>query len=887
MLFCVYPLSSQSYGLHFASRETIPEKRTSLDLTPDKPLCFQEAFSIDFDIHFTPGQARYSGYIFRLINKSSENIDLLFDNRDTLFKIVYKSSFTNLSFKSAGRFFSWNKIRISYSASLGLSLHVNEVLIGSQRVKLRDQCIKIFFGANQYQGFRNSDIPPMDLKNVRVMDKNTYYYWPLDKTSGTSFLDSSGSMEAKVINPAWIAPLHSNWTRKLSFHVKGNASVSFDPVTEQLYAIGNDSLYTYSVSEDKHTAQVSDYGKNLPRGNQALFFGKEKKIINFYPDNKSLSEYDVVRKKSNSPLPVNRQLTAFWHANKFISAVDSSLYVVGGYGYNKYKNTILRYHLYRHTWDSIKPTGDFFAPRYLAAAGVNKAGDTAFIIGGYGSESGDQMLSPGYFYDLYCFDIRRQKFTKRYTLTIPAEHFVFSNSLIVNDSSRTYLALVYPKDKFNATLQLIKGSLDKPEYEILASSFPYSFFDSKSYTDLFLCRNKGVLLAVTLFRIDDAKGGGYEDVSNLAPDQLAKLADATIVNVYTIADPPNTTSPPSVMPANGQEKKLSYKTTSITILALIVTGLVFFLLFRRKNKAVTQKTKESNLPVEIVLPVTVKKVEVADPLPSRDASRPVQGALDEPMFVFDGKEAFDKGDSPGVKILLFGDFIVLDKEGNNLTKAFTPLLKELFLMILIYTLRFGKGVSLDKLNENFWSGKVAHESKNNRAVNIAKLKTVLDKIGYCTIKKEGACWTFAFDADNVYIDFAEYLIINTGQKENKLTRLLGIATKGGFLQNESYYWLDDIKSEISNKLIDNLIQAAHELNINESGETRVQIANTIFLFDELNEQALILKCRAQISLGRHAIAKITYERFVTKYREIYGQDFKLAFQDIINNRLLF
>ncbi|HTF29916.1 MAG TPA: hypothetical protein VK625_13780 [Flavitalea sp.] len=880
-------MSAQTYGLHFASRETIPEKRTSLDLTPGKPLCFKETFSIDFDIHFTPGQARYSGYIFRLINKSSENIDLLFDNRDTLFKIVYKGSFTNLRFKSAGRFFSWNKIRISYSTSLGLSLHVNGALIGSQQVKLRDQCIKIFFGANQYQGFRNSDIPPMDLKNVRVSDKYIYYYWPLDKISGTSFFDSSGSLEAKVINPVWIAPLHSNWSKKLSFHVKGNASISFDPVTEQLFAIGNDSLYTYSVSEDKQTAQVSDYGKKLPRGNQSLFFGKEKKILNFYPDNKSLSEYDVVGKKSNSSLAGNGQLTAFWHATKFISTVDSSLYVVGGYGYNKYKNTILRYHLYRHTWDSIKPTGDFFAPRYLAAAGVNKTGDTAFIIGGYGSESGDQMLSPGYFYDLYSFDIRHRKFTKSYTLNVPAEHFVFGNSLIVNDSSRTYQALVYPKDKFNASLQLIKGSLDKPEYEFLASSFPYSFFDSKSYADLFLCKNKGVLLAVTLFRIDDSKGGGYEDVSNLAPDQLAKLADATIVNVYTIADPPNASSPPAVVPGNRQEKKQSYKTTAITILGLIVTGLIFFLLFRRKNKAVTQKTKESNLPIEIVLPAGVKKVEVANSPPFREASLPVQGAHVEPMHVYGGPATFNKEDSPGAKILLFGDFIVLDKEGNDLTKAFTPLLKELFLMILVYTLRFGKGVSLDKLNENFWSGKVAHESKNNRAVNIAKLKTVLDKIGHCTIKKEGARWIFAFDSDKVYIDFAEYLKINAAQQENKLNRLLGIATKGGFLQNESYYWLDDIKSEISNKLIDSLIQAAHELNINESGETRVQIANTIFLFDELNEQALVLKCRAQISLGRHALAKITYERFVTKYREIYGQDFKLAFQDIINNSLLF
>ena len=48
-------LYSQSYGLQFFSHESIPEKRTSLNLTPGEPLCLNEDTQISFDLKFVPG----------------------------------------------------------------------------------------------------------------------------------------------------------------------------------------------------------------------------------------------------------------------------------------------------------------------------------------------------------------------------------------------------------------------------------------------------------------------------------------------------------------------------------------------------------------------------------------------------------------------------------------------------------------------------------------------------------------------------------------------------------------------------------------------------------------------------------------------------------------
>lgn len=848
-------ISAQTYGLHFASRETMPENRTSLELAPAQPLCLDGEFSISFDLHFVPGQERYSGYIFRIINEKAENIDLLFDSRDKLLKVIFKETFTDIQCKMGEDFFSWNNLRLSYHPQKGFSFWINDRHIATQQIHLTDDCLRIFFGANRYQGFRNSDIPPMELRNIRIMNNDQLsYFWTLNNTSGNETTDSVHQAKAKVVNPQWIAPLHSNWQKINSFHVKGNASIAFDSGTEQLYAIGNDSLYTYSASSGKLiSVALHNEGNKLPHGNQSVFNLQTKELFNFYPDGKRLSRYNPGLQKWLPALTGNGQLTGFWHVNKFISPVDSSLYIIGGYGYNKYKKLVLRCNLNTNKWDTIQTSGDTFAPRYLAAAGLNKNGDTAFLLGGYGSQSGDQMLSPGYFYTLYAFDIRNHTFTKRYTLKEPAEHFVFSNSLIINEADRTYYALIYPKDQFNTNVQLIRGSLDKPEYELLGNKLPYFFFDSKSYLDLFACKQNNALIAVTLFRIDDTKGGGYEDVSSLPPDELAKMADATAINIYTIADPPNlsTTATPASLPVT---KNSNSSGLVFFILAALAAMAIAFLIFKRIRK------KEATVPAIVQEKYTV-------------AENPGPG------------EGTQQAQVPVSRISLFGNFEVFDKTGNNLTQSFTPLLKELFLMIIIYTIRLEKGVSLDTLNENFWSGKDARDLKNNRAVNIAKLKALLEKLDSCTLRKEAGQWKFIYDKEQVYVDFAAYYHIISRKfiaDRQSLDELLDITRRGTFLQYENYKWLDDIKSEVSNNLLNQFTRYSSTLPISGNAELLIRMADTIFLLDELNEEALTLKCRSLIALGRHAIAKGVFEKFAVKYRQIYAEEFPVSFQQIIN-----
>src|SRR5258707_10391696 len=89
---------AQTYGLTFSSHEAVLEKRTSLDLSPDDSLCFSKNFDLSVDINFLPYRQTYFGYVIRIINGNDQNIDLIYDQKTSLFKIIIGEKFSGISF---------------------------------------------------------------------------------------------------------------------------------------------------------------------------------------------------------------------------------------------------------------------------------------------------------------------------------------------------------------------------------------------------------------------------------------------------------------------------------------------------------------------------------------------------------------------------------------------------------------------------------------------------------------------------------------------------------------------------------------------------------------------------------------------------------------------
>jgi two-component SAPR family response regulator len=235
-------------------------------------------------------------------------------------------------------------------------------------------------------------------------------------------------------------------------------------------------------------------------------------------------------------------------------------------------------------------------------------------------------------------------------------------------------------------------------------------------------------------------------------------------------------------------------------------------------------------------------------------------------------------------IYLFGPFQVFDKEGNDISQLFSPLLKELFLVLVTYTISNGRGISSNELNEILWRDKSEKDAMNNRSVNLTKLKILLEKIGNCIIVKESGFWQIQVPDDEIYIDYKKYvaLLQSAGDPAKGYMRQLMGIIKGPFLAQTDYNWLDDIKSGISNSGIHICLDYLDSPDMPKDPEFVVEIANCIFYFDQVNEDALIHKCKSLVLLKRHALASKTYDKFLKDYKDIYGADFQKTFQEVIS-----
>lgn len=833
--------AGQSYGLGFSGHEVVQDKRTGLDLSPGKNLCLKKNFEIAFDFGFIAGHSDYFGYIVRMIDERNQNIDILYDRRSTdgmHFKVVIGETFSNIAFNidQEKLFNKWTRFRlIVYSERKQLDLYADNKKYSTSLKAMPRKCYKILFGANDFNDFKTTDVPAMKIRDIKVFDSGKLsYYWKLNEDKGNIAAESVKGADAGVINPLWIKRLHYSWQLCRSFNIGGVASTAFNPESEEVYIIGNDSLISYSAESVLRNLKYSTGPLNLVNGNQSLYSAATRRLYNIYQDEALVSVFDFRTCAWSRQYVAPAVETVFGHMNKVFSSTDSTIYTIGGYGQFLYKNSLRRYKIATGRWDSIAAKGGTFTPRYLAALGA--AGEGFYILGGFGSSTGQQMLNPKNLYDLMYYDYKKQAFRKIYELKIKGEDFVFANSMIVDEESRSFYALIFPKNKYNSYLRLIEGSLDKPEFKFLGNKIPYLFQDRYSFADLYFCRRSKRLVAVTLVRDESGQ---------------------TRVNIFSLNSPP--------IEYRNKDGIAEQAFSKWYIVAIgVATAFLLTLLALRKRKI--QKAGKEAEQAHHGAGTNLKPI-------------PESGLPEDPA---------DAGEDPIIiknSIFLFGDFQVFDAEGYDLTKHFTPLIKELFLVLLLHTISKGRGISSEKLYELLWFDKSIESARNNRSVNITKLKSILDKMPVCRISKETGYWKIDIDYQNILVDYKVYTdIVRDKNKLSKkrITDLANITKRGGFLSDLDYSWLDEFKSEISNEVIDTYLHFSSSVKISDDPEFLIQLANYIFYFDPVNEEAMTIKCKSLAFLGKHSLAKSTFESFVKEYRQIYDEDFEFDFNRILN-----
>jgi two-component SAPR family response regulator len=809
----------QEYGLSFYNHDVLKDQRTGIFLTPEKEFTFKEDFELSFDLSLQQFGKFIYGYVFRIVLNGEMNIDLVYGNRsegNRDFSIVEGKNVSEIAFNvdPALLWGDWINFRIKFLLEEDRimffeqdNVHVDSTIDLDTKSRV---CMS--FGACPRENFISNDVPPIMIRDIQLFEKGKLRnHWPLDEAGGEKACDIVSGHTASVSNPDWLRNAHLHWRRIRELKFSGNTQLAQNAGEAKIYWLGEDFLIKFDAARNLFdTVFYSDKPDFIIRDGQAVFDPLNEVIISYSLDSRQLFTIDPVsgRISRNQLEPYVRK--EYTHHNKYYYRADSSLYIFNGYGHYLYKNKVLRCKVGSGIWEELSVKGKQPSPRYLSAAGY--LDDTLYFLGGYGSESGRQMLSPEHYYDLHAFSLEELKYIKKESFPKPAEDYCFANSMVIDPRTRNYYALAFPEFKYNSQLQLVRGSLDKGSLERVGDQIPYPFNDINSFADLYYFPGTKKLYAVTL---------------------LMEGQEGTEAILYSIGFPPFGRET-----ATGSGEKGRNRFWIILIIFPLAISVWLLRRFRGSGK------KED-------------RIQYVTEMPEK-------------------KNA----------IYFFGGFQVFDRTGADITSEFTPLLKELFLIIMLHSIKNEKGISSERIIENLWFDKSERSARNNLWVNITKLKNILVKMDGCEVTHETGYWKIHQETDiyNDYIEAQAIVKLKDSVDSQAVVRLINITSKGPFLFNLGFEWLDEFKARISERITDTLLSFAESLEVNKDPQLIIDLADSLFNFDVVNEEIMVLKCRALCGQGKHSLAKNAYQNFCNEYRILYGEEYGQDFTDIINCR---
>jgi DNA-binding SARP family transcriptional activator len=828
-----FAAESPGKGLWFRSFEVDKDKRTSLNLTPDKPLQLPKGFSMTFDFKLSSRGENF-GYIFRIIGNDNLNIDLLSDvSTSRTFSLIIGNK-TVIQLKTTEipdfRFDRWLKIKIDChwkENKATLSINGVDKSIDYPFPKLNH--FRICFGGNFSNMFFTNDIPPMAIRNIRIHNEkgSLVRNWELSEHENDWVYDSCKNAKAVAVNPVWEIDNHVTWQKRKTFYIPENhPKIAYDKQSNRFFIVGKQQLIIYDGATQ--TSDSLSYTSGIPINeycNQLVYDEKNDRLIayNFFGNELNYFDFESKTWTNNSNAFVEPR---FWHNNKQYFPNDSLLIAVGGYGYHKYSALLQKYNVKKKAWEKYDLSPDL-SPRYLASMGL-MSDSILLLFGGYGSITGDQYELPHNYYDLYTINAYTHQVSKLWSAESDKENYTNANSLIYNEENDLFYTLSYSNKKYESMLFLHEYALSKPGFKILGDSIPYIFSDVESYCDLYFPDNHSELIAVTV---------------------LTKNAN-TEINLYAIAFPP-------LSQADVLQIVKSKKINPRLLIPLVLFPVLIVLFFILKQ---------------------ILKKRADDYFPDEDS-------FGNFILAKVPKLPEEKIIAPSIHLL--GTFKILDSEGHNLSSSFTHTTKQIFLTILFATIEKKKGITSEMFRDLFWPDKEHDSARNSRNVYFNRIRTLLKKVGNLKISKQEEGYWIISDLKEVYCDYERILSMIKQFHENEavdlslLKSILDIAAKGKLLAHYEAEWLDEYKNQYYNLIIDFLLEIVKLPGLQHDLLLQLRISDIILLQDNTDETGICLKCKTLFRLGKKNQALGCFKKFSEEHKIFYGVETNLKFEDIL------
>ena len=813
-------LASTDYGLYFKSHSAPGNERTSLALDENSPFRVKNEFTIDFQM-WVRNEPDF-GAILHLCTNENQFLHFVFaagDNNRNFPALVFNEGMFSID------------TNIKKNKWIPVSLHLN---IKNNQIELKyddkdttmivplqgTEDITVLFGKSPYF---SSDVAPMNIRDIKITcDGDLIRHWKLWKHNGEVCLDEVKGARAMASYPSWLIDDHIEWRKIYAEKTSGRLDVAFNARDALFYLVRQDKvdiLNGISGNMDKITVEK---GYPVMEYTDHLVYDTLTNQLFSYSLHEKLVSFLSVDERTWSLSERHLDEPRYYNHARTFNSSDSSFYFFGGYGFYQYRNDLYRLKVGTKQIEGVTYS-PAISPRYSSAAAI--VGDELYLFGGRGNRQGKQEFNAHFYYELCAINLKTGKSRCVWKKRQSTDILMMASSMYFEPSDSSFYA-VSMKDGGSLWKVFMNDSvwveISKPIHnDLVYQDCDFSFYSSPAHRKLYLVMDK-----ILSDRTHDV--AIYSINTPLLNDnEIMQVADKSLTPVWLW-----------------------------WLCGIVLLGGAFFFIYRikcGKNRAISEDIKSSDTPVETF-----------------HFSESVEETVEVEKF-------FDRSRSA---ISLLGTFNVRDKDGNDITGAFTPRLKSLLVLLVLYTEKNKQGILTKKVTDILWSDKEEEAARNNRNVTLRKLRVLLEKVGDVEIISDMGFLCIRW-GEGVFCDYRMALeCIRQFKEKNEehgddklLNQILEILLYGPLLSNTIVDWLDEFKDSYSSLSIDLL---RNLLNVQRNNyDTVLRIADILFLHDPLSEEALVAKCSVLFAQGKKGIVKSVYDRFCKEYKDSLGEEYKV------------
>ena len=834
--------ASMDYGLYFKSHSVPGTERTSLVLNGGKTFAVEESFKVEFEM-WVRQEPMFGGILH------------LSTNDNQFFHFVFAAGEHNRNFPALvcddGMFVIDVPIEREMWLPVSLCFHIGNNTVDLSCGK-RDTVLTVplhnaseFVAAFGRDSHFSSDVAPVNLRDVKVaVDGELVRHWKLCRHNGDTCVDEVAHEPAVAGNPKWLIDSHIAWTRIYSEKVSGRLDMAFNARDAIFYMVKPGLIKMLDGVTGKVTERPIIKGHpavNYP--GHVVYDTLTNRIFSYSLDERfssslSLEEggWSQYRRHVDEPRFYN-------HARAF-NAQDSSFYFFGGYGYYQYRNELFSLNVNTGRVSQVN-YAPLLEPRYQSAAGM--VGNTLYVFGGRGNKQGRQEFAAYPNHELCAIDLDtgvsrvlwRKRQSKDMSLMASSMYFDSADSSFYAVSMKNggVLWKIFLNDS-------VWETVSRPIENIIEyQDCDFGFYYAPSHRKFYLVLDK------------------------VLSDRSHDLS------IYSISTPLLSEAEISQQTDGGFFFSCLWLKCGGVL--LLIAAVVCVVIHRKKRLGLEHETE--------LLGNNVTGTELAVQ-PELETEGRFESAEEIVLCKY-----FNRSRS---SILMLGTFSVFDKEGNNITAEFTPRLKNLLILLILYSERTRQGILWRRASGILWPDKEGKSARNNFSVALRRLRMMLERVGDVEVVAENGFFHIEMGEDV----FCDYHVIfdcfrhfnkekaHDGMKmcakdDEQLNKMLEILLYGPLLSNTILDWLDEFKDEYSSRAID-LLRSL--LNAWRGDDDMVlSITHIMFLHDPLSEEALVARCAVLFKQGKIGLAKSMYNRFCKEYKESLGEDYQKTLSDLL------